>query len=120
MLRGMKPRSVIMDLSIDLGGCCETSRPTAFPDPLYETDGILHFCVPNLPSVAARSATLALTNAVLPYLSAVADAGFAPAAVALPEIARGTYFYRGRCVRASLARAFDLPLATLPETGTEE
>jgi len=96
MLRAMKPRSVIMDLAIDMGGCCETSRPTAFPDTLYEVDGILHFCVPNLPSAAARSATLALTNAVLPYLEAVADCGFEPALRDLPELARGTYLYHGR------------------------
>src|SRR6185436_17617909 len=68
MLALMKPRSVVMDLSIDMGGCFETSRPTAFPDPVYEVDGVLHFCVPNLPSVAARTATMALTNALLPHL----------------------------------------------------
>jgi alanine dehydrogenase len=116
MLAGMKPRSVIMDLAIDMGGCFETSRPTAFPDPVYEAGGVLHFCVPNLPSVAARSATLALTNAVLPYLQAVADCGFEPALGSHPEIARGTYLYRGRCVRESLARAFALPYEPLPGT----
>jgi alanine dehydrogenase len=113
MLRLMKPRSVVMDLSIDMGGCFETSRPTSFPDPAYEVDGILHFCVPNLPSVAARSATLALTNAVLPYLHAV-GAGFETAARTHADLARGTYLYRGRCVRESLARAFQLPLEALP------
>jgi alanine dehydrogenase len=69
-------------------------------------DGILHVCVPNIPSTAARSTTLALTNAMLPYLVEVADQGFAGALQALPELRRGTYVHRGRCVMESLARAF--------------
>jgi alanine dehydrogenase len=114
MLRAMKPRSVVMDLSIDMGGCFETSRPTAFPAPVYEAEGVLHFCVPNLPSAAARSATQALTNAVLPYLEAVAGQGFERALAARPELRRGTYLYRGRCAKESLARAFGLPPWPLP------
>lgn len=113
MLRLMKPRTVVMDLSIDMGGCFETSRPTAFPHPVYEVDGILHFCVPNVPSVAARSTTLALTNAVLPYLAEVADRGFPQALAARPELRSGTYLHRGRCVKESLARAFGLPFEPL-------
>ena len=109
MLRLMKPRSVVMDLSIDMGGCFETSRPTAFPTPSYETDGVLHFCVPNLPSVAARTATLALTNVLLPYLSAVAERGLESALQQLPELRRGTYLHQGRCLREGLARALGLP-----------
>ena len=109
MLRSMRPRSVIVDLSIDMGGCFETSRPTAFPVPTYEVDGILHFCVPNLPSAAARSSTLALTNALLPYLLDVAGAGLDRALETRPELRRGTYLKRGRCARESLARTFDLP-----------
>ncbi|HLA79790.1 MAG TPA: alanine dehydrogenase [Vicinamibacteria bacterium] len=114
MLRLMKPRTVVMDLSIDMGGCFETARPTSFPTPVYEVDGILHFCVPNLPSVAARSATLALTNALLPYLTEVAGRGFERAIVSLPDLGRGTYLYRGRCTRESLARAFGIPHQPLP------
>ncbi len=98
MLRLMKPRTVVMDLSIDMGGCFETSRPTSFPNPIYEVDGILHFCVPNLPSVAARSATLALTNTLLPYLEQrSADAASTAPWRRYPTCARGTYLYRGRC-----------------------
>jgi len=115
MLRLMKPRSIVMDLSIDMGGCFETSRPTSFPNPVYETDGILHFCVPNLPSVAARSATQALTNAVLPYLQELSARGLDGALDALPDLRRGTYVYRGRCAKESLARAFGLPWEPLPE-----
>jgi alanine dehydrogenase len=117
MLALMKPRSVVMDLAIDMGGCFETSRPTAFPSPAYELDGILHFCVPNLPSAAARSATLALTNASLPYLQEVADRGLEAALDSFPELRRGTYLYRGRCVKESLARAFHLACEPLPAAG---
>lgn len=113
MLARMKPRSVVMDLSIDMGGCFETSRPTNFPDPAYLVDGILHFCVPNLPSAAARSATLALTNAQLPFLEAVAAQGADAAFASIPELKRGVYLYRGRCVRESLGRLLGLPCEPL-------
>jgi alanine dehydrogenase len=114
MLRLMKPRSVVMDLSIDMGGCFETSRPTAFPDPTYEVDGILHFCVPNLPSAAARSSTQALTSALLPYLLELGSGGIEGGLERSPDLRRGTYLYRGRCVKQSLARTFDLRLEPLP------
>jgi alanine dehydrogenase len=91
----MKPRSVIMDLSIDMGGCVETSRPTSFPNPTYEVEGILHFCVPNLPSIAARTATHALTSAVLPYATGIADLGLEAALLAMPDLRRGLYLERG-------------------------
>jgi len=114
MLRLMKPRTVILDLSIDMGGCFETSRPTTFASPTYEVDGILHMCVPNLPSVAARTATQALTNALLPYLQAVADCGIDDALRTHPDLARGTYLYRGRCASEPLARAFGVEWEPLP------
>ena len=114
MLKLMKPRSVVMDLSIDMGGCFETSRPTSFPNPVYEVDGILHFCVPNLPSVAARSATLAYTNALLPYLTQVVEKGIDGALAASPDLRRGVYLYRGGCCREPLARVFGVPHRPLP------
>lgn len=114
MLGLMRPQSVILDLSIDMGGCCETSRPTSFPDPTYTVDGIIHFCVPNLPSVAARSATLALTSVQLPYISAVARDGIESAALAHPRLARGVYLHQGACVHPSLARVHGLALAPGP------
>ncbi|HSB62113.1 MAG TPA: alanine dehydrogenase, partial [Vicinamibacteria bacterium] len=103
-----------LDLSIDMGGCFETSRPTSFPNPTYEVDGIVHFCVPNLLATAARSSTLALTNAVLPYLQDVADEGLEAALRRHPDLLRGVYLHRGRCTRVSLARAFGLPHAAFP------
>ena len=105
MLHLMKPRSVVMDLAIDMGGCFESSRPTAFPNPTYEVDGILHFCVPNLPSTAARSATQALTSAVLPYLAELADAGLERALLELPDLRRGVYLERGVVAKDSLRHA---------------
>lgn len=113
MLKLMKPHAVLMDLSIDMGGCAETSRPTYFPDPVYVVDGIRHFCVPNLPSVAARSATLALTNALLPYLLAVAQKGLPQALEEIPELARGTYVYSGRLTHQHLAELLGLPSTPL-------
>jgi alanine dehydrogenase len=114
MLKLMKPRSVVMDLSIDMGGCFETSRPTSFPNPVYEVDGILHFCVPNLPSVAARSATVAYTNALMPYLVQVVEKGVDGALAACPDLRRGVYLYRGGCSREPLARVFGVPYRPLP------
>lgn len=114
MLRLMRPRSVVMDLSIDMGGCFETSRPTSFPDPVYEVDGILHFCVPNLPSAAARSSTLALTNTLLPYVTEVANLGFEKAAAQLPDLGRGAYLYRGACCKESVARLFGVAFTPMP------
>jgi alanine dehydrogenase len=111
MLRLMKPRTVVVDLAIDMGGCFETSRPTSFASPTYEVDGILHMCIPNLPSGAARTATQALTNATLPYLQAVADQGLDRALETDPDLARGTYLYRGRCASEALARSFEMEWA---------
>lgn len=113
MLALMRPRSVVMDLSIDMGGCFESSRPTAFPDAVYEAGGVRHFCVPNLPSVAARTSTLALTNVLLPYLLAVAERGTERALSEIAEVRRGAYLHAGRCLRESLARAFRLPFDPL-------
>jgi alanine dehydrogenase len=118
MLKLMRPRSVIMDLSIDMGGCCETSRPTSFPTPTYEVDGIIHFCVPNLPSVAARSATVSLTNALLPTLLEIVAKGFDAAFREDRGLCRGTYLYRGACCKESLARIFDVPFQAPPCAGT--
>jgi alanine dehydrogenase len=114
MLGLMKPRSIVIDLSIDMGGCFETSRPTSFPHPTYEVDGIVHFCVPNLPGLAGRSSTLALTGAVLPYLQDVADSGLEAALAARADLRRGVYLHGGRCARESLARTLGLTRVALP------
>jgi len=114
MLRLLRPRTVVMDFAIDMGGCFETSRPTHFPHPTYEVDGIVHFCVPNLPSCAARSATQALTSALLPYLTELATRGIDDAIAQTTDLRSGTYLYHGKCVQETLASAFGVPLETLP------
>ena len=75
MVRGMKPRSVIIDVSIDQGGCIETSRPTTHEHPTFVDEGVLHYCVPNMPGVVARTATHAFVNAALPYILEIAEKG---------------------------------------------
>jgi alanine dehydrogenase len=109
LLKLLEPHSVIMDFAIDMGGCCETSHPTSFPHPVFELDNILHFCVPNVPSVAARSATQALANALLPYIIEIAEQGFDRAVARRNDLRAGTYLYRGRCANETLARAFGVP-----------
>lgn len=108
MLRRMKPRSVFMDFAIDMGGCAETSRPTYFPDPSYVAEGVVHFCVPNLPAIVARSATQALTNTLLPLVLDLAEGGTDAALERNAMLRRGTYLHRGQCVMPSLCELFDL------------
>jgi alanine dehydrogenase len=108
LLRKMKPRSVLMDLAIDMGGCCETSRPTSFPDSTYEAEGITHFCVPNLSTTVARSATQALTNTVLPWVHDLVEQGTDEALARNAMLRRGTYLHHGRCAMSSLCASFGL------------
>ncbi len=109
MLRCMKPRSILMDFAIDMGGCAETSRPSYFPDPTYIEEHVRHFCVPNLPTIVAHSATQALTNTVLPWVVELGD-GIDAALRRNPMLRRGTYLHHGRCVMPQLAELFHLPL----------
>jgi alanine dehydrogenase len=109
MLKVMKPRSVIMDLSIDQGGCCETSHPTDFSNPTYEVDDIIHFCVPNLPSTASRASTRVLTNSILPYILKIADEGIEAALLSSYGLRKGTYTHNGNCLRKGLASTFSVP-----------
>jgi alanine dehydrogenase len=75
MVQSMRPRSVIMDVSIDEGGCIETSRPTTHEHPVYIEEGILHYCVPNMPGAVARTATHAFVNSAMPYITEIAGKG---------------------------------------------
>jgi alanine dehydrogenase len=113
MLGRMKPRSVFMDFAIDMGGCAETSRPTYFPNPTFVAEGVVHFCVPNLPAIVARSATQALTNTLLPLVLELADGGTDAVLAANPMLRRGTYLHRGRCVMPSLCELFNLAPETI-------
>ncbi len=102
MVRSMKPRSVIIDMSIDQGGCVETSRPTTHRSPTYVEEGMIHFCVPNLPSVVARTATHAFNNAAWPYIQAIARMGTGAALEAHPALARGVNTRDGQIVNPAL------------------
>jgi len=89
MLKLMKKGAVIVDVSIDQGGCVETAKPTTHDDPIYEVDGIIHYCVANMPGAVSYTSAKALTNATLPYALKIADKGYKNAAKENPEIAKG-------------------------------
>ena len=95
MVRSMKPRSVIMDISIDEGGCVETSRPTTHEHPTFIEEGVIHYCVPNIPSVVARTSTYAYLNAAFPYIWELANKGVDNAISENQAIEGGTPIYKG-------------------------
>ncbi len=94
MVRSMKPRSVVMDISIDEGGCIETSRPTTHEHPVYTEEGILHYCVPNMPGAVARTATHAFVNSAMPYIMDIAENGL-DAVLNNPSIEPAVVMYEG-------------------------
>ena len=114
MLPLMEPGTVLVDVAIDQGGCFETSRPPTHEDPVYYVDGILHYCVANIPGAVPRTSTLALTNATLPYAIQLADKGWRRAAQENPELALGLNVVEGKVVYKPVAEAWGLdyePLA---------
>jgi alanine dehydrogenase len=109
MLRLMKPGSVLVDIAIDQGGCVETSRPTTHHDPVFTEEGVLHYCVANMPGAYARTATQALTNVTYRYIEALADLGLAEACKRHPGLAHGINIQAGRLTIQPVAEALDLP-----------
>ena len=105
MVRQMSPGSVIIDFSIDQGGCFETSRPTTLRDQTYLEEGVIHYCVPNIGATVARTASHALTNAALPYLQAVGEYGLPEVFKREAALAKGVNLYRGRLVHLAVAAA---------------
>jgi alanine dehydrogenase len=103
MVRSMKSGAVILDFSIDQGGCVETSRPTTLRDPVFIEEGVVHFCVPNVPGAVPRTATHAFNNAVWPYLRHVAEVGLEQAVEELPALGRGVATKDGEIVSEVLA-----------------
>jgi len=95
MVRSMKPRSVIMDISIDEGGCVETSRPTTHEHSWYIEEGVIHYCVPNIPSVVARTATYAFTNAAFPFILDIVNKGVSTAIAENPALEHGIAVCKG-------------------------
>jgi len=105
MLAMMKRGSVIVDVAVDQGGCVETSRPTTHDDPVYQIDGIVHYCVANMPGAYPRTSTIALTNATLPYVKLLAALGVEQAIAADPEIRTALNTRGGEIANAKLAES---------------
>jgi alanine dehydrogenase len=115
MVRGMKEGAVLCDVAIDQGGCAETSRPTTHSDPVYDVDGVTHYCVANMPGAVPITSTQALTNATLPYVEAIADHGLAEAVARDPALARGVNVLDGRITYEAVAEAHGLDYAALED-----
>lgn len=110
MVMGMKDGSVIVDAVIDQGGCIETSRPTTHAEPAFRKHGVIHYCIPNMPSNAARTATWALTNVLVPYLLKIGEMGSINEALWTDVgLRNGTYVYRRHLTKKSLATMFGMP-----------
>jgi alanine dehydrogenase len=106
MVRSMKRGAVILDFSIDQGGCVETSRPTTLRDPVYVEDGVVHFCVPNVPGAVPRTATHAFNNAIWPYIHRIAEVGLDAAVAESPALTRGVAVRDSEIVNEALAAAY--------------
>lgn len=113
MVRSMRNGAVMVDVAIDQGGCFETSHPTSHSDPVFEVDGVIHYCVTNMPGAVPRTSTLALSNVTLPYGIAIADRGFEAAIRSDPGLAKGVNVLDGRVIHPGVADAFGLPHVTL-------
>ena len=108
MLKLMQPGSVLVDVAIDQGGCFETSHPTTHADPVYEVDGILHYCVANIPGAVPFTSTLALTNATLSYALVLADLGWEKACAVHEDLRKGLNIVGGKVVCKAVADTFGL------------
>lgn len=113
-LKLMKPGAVIIDVGVDQGGCCETTRPTTHDNPTYVVDGIVHYGVANMPGAVGRTSTIGLTNATIPYLVKLADMGFEKAAAEDPGLAAGINIAYGKITNKPVAEAFGLPYEPYP------
>jgi len=112
-LATMKPGAAIVDVAIDQGGCFETSRPTTHLDPIYEVDGIMHYCVANMPGAVARTSTLALGNATLPFVLALADKGWHQACAQDRHLAAGLNVHAGAIMHPAVGKALNLPVTAV-------
>ena len=108
MLGLMKPGAVLVDVAIDQGGCFETSKATTHSDPIYTVDGVIHYCVANMPGAVPRTSTMALTNATLPYALQIANKGWHKALIENKEIRLGANIVNGKVTYDAVAKAFDL------------
>lgn len=113
MISTMKEGAVIVDVSVDQGGCVETCRPTTHADPTYVVDGVSHYCVANIPGAVPRTSTFALTNATLPYIVMLADLGWKEAARQRVDLAAGVSIVNGKITYGGVGEAWDLPVTPL-------
>jgi alanine dehydrogenase len=114
-VKDMKQGAVVVDIAIDQGGCLETSRPTTHADPTYVVDGVVHYCVTNMPGAVPRTSTYALNNATLPFVLALADKGWKRALAEDPHLRAGLNVAGGRVTHAEVARALNLPFVPAEE-----
>ncbi|MBN9511038.1 MAG: alanine dehydrogenase [Alphaproteobacteria bacterium] len=108
LVRQMRPGSVLVDIAIDQGGCFETSRPTTHANPTYVDEGVVHYCVTNMPGAVARTSTIALNNATLPFALALADKGWRQAMIEDAHLRRGLNVHAGQVTHAAVARDLGL------------
>jgi alanine dehydrogenase len=113
IVKAMHDGAALVDISIDQGGCFETSRPTTHANPTYIDEGVVHYCVTNMPGAVARTSTLALTNVTLPYVKALADKGWSQALAEDSHFANGLNVHRGTIRHPEVAAALNLPLVRL-------
>ena len=115
MLALMRPGAVLVDVAIDQGGCFETSHATTHDDPIFEVDGIVHYCVANMPGAVPVTSTKALTNVTLPYVEAIANKGTARAVAEDPALARGVNAIAGKLTYEAVAEAHGMPFTPLAD-----
>ncbi|MCF2504950.1 alanine dehydrogenase [Dyadobacter sp. CY107] len=115
MLKLMKPGTVMVDVAIDQGGCFETSKATTHEDPIYEVDGVVHYCVANMPGAVPYTSTLALTNATLPYALNLANNGWKGACATNEELRKGLNVVNGKVVFKGVSDAWNLPYTDVNE-----
>jgi alanine dehydrogenase len=111
----MKENSVLVDVAIDQGGCAETSKATTHDDPVYTVDGVIHYCVANMPGAVPITSTRALTNVTLAYVEQLAELGAMGAARANPELARGVNTIAGKLTYEAVAEAHGMDYTPLDD-----
>jgi alanine dehydrogenase len=115
MLPGLRPGAALVDVAIDQGGCFETSHPTTHSDPVFVVDGIVHYCVSNMPGAVPITSTAALTNVTLPYVEQIADHGVREAVARSGPLGRGVNVFEGKLTYEAVAEAHGLEYSPLEE-----
>jgi alanine dehydrogenase len=115
MIAQMKPGTVIVDVAVDQGGCCETCRPTTHDQPVFTVDNVIHYCVANMPGAVPRTATFALTNVTISYALKIANQGLETAVASDPTLAKGINIYRSHVTHETVARDLNYPYEVLEQ-----